>query len=196
MAAFVRRYGYGNGSIWGCLTGDCMANELPVSRILDASAVDGPGNRAVVFVQGCNRRCAYCHNPETRAICVNCGECVPVCPTGALTVENGRVRHSRALCVRCDKCTIACRLSADPRVRRMTADAVMAELAPALPFIEGLTLSGGECTLYPYAAAELARAAHNAGKTFFADTNGALPLDEWRPLCDAMDMAMGAFGAA
>jgi pyruvate formate lyase activating enzyme len=40
----------------------------PVGRIagtLTSSLVDGPGNRFVVFCQGCNLDCLACHNPTT-----------------------------------------------------------------------------------------------------------------------------------
>ena len=36
-----------------------------ISSVQSMGAVDGPGLRYVVFMQGCPLRCKYCHNPET-----------------------------------------------------------------------------------------------------------------------------------
>lgn len=36
-----------------------------INSIETMGLVDGPGIRVVVFFQGCNLRCAYCHNPDT-----------------------------------------------------------------------------------------------------------------------------------
>lgn len=36
-----------------------------VHSIESLGALDGPGLRTVVFMQGCNLRCSYCHNPDT-----------------------------------------------------------------------------------------------------------------------------------
>jgi len=38
-----------------------------VHSIQTMGTVDGPGVRFVVFMQGCNLRCDYCHNPDTWA---------------------------------------------------------------------------------------------------------------------------------
>lgn len=41
---------------------------LQVHSIETFGTHEGPGIRLVVFVQGCNFRCLYCHNPDTRPL--------------------------------------------------------------------------------------------------------------------------------
>jgi pyruvate formate lyase activating enzyme len=167
-----------------------VSEKAPVNRILRSSIVDGPGNRAAVFLQGCNFNCVYCHNPETIAMCNSCGKCIAVCPVGALTRTGDIVQWTKSLCVSCDACLKACPRNSSPRVRFLTAEEVIAEIDTVIPFIRGVTVSGGECTLYPAFLRELGKLVRDKGLTFFLDTNGSYDFSGDAGLLETTDGVM------
>ena len=171
-----------------------------VSKFLTWSVVDGPGNRFVLFLQGCNYRCVTCHNPHTIGVCSDCGACVAVCPSGALNRTGRKVAHDPNVCIACDSCLAACPTRANPMVKRMTVEDVLALLRRNAPFLNGLTVSGGEATLHLDFLIDLFTAVRTAPDlahlTLFIDSNGHLPADGWLrilPLTDGVMLDIKAF---
>ena len=150
----------------------------PVNRIIPFSNVDGPGNRTAIFFQGCPFNCLFCHNPETIHLCRSCGLCVGKCPAGALGFdENGQVAWDIGKCVGCDTCIRLCPHDASPKIRWMTVEGVMAEIRRAAPYIEGITTSGGECTLQNEFLIELFTEVRKLGKSCLIDSNGSFDFE-------------------
>ncbi len=166
-----------------------MAEAL-VNRILPFSSVDGPGNRTVIFFQGCNFSCMYCHNPETINRCTGCSLCVSVCPAGALSSRNGKAVWDSTSCTGCDACLAACDCKSSPKAVLKTVDEIVKEIEKVKLFISGITVSGGECTLQKEFLAELFQKVHELGLTAFVDTNGSIDFSKEKRLTDVMDKAM------
>lgn len=150
----------------------------PVNKIIPFSNVDGPGNRTSIFFQGCPFNCQFCHNPETIHLCQNCGACVALCPAQALSLSDGRVLWDPSRCVQCDTCIRTCPHDASPKVRQMTVEEVMHEIRRALPYIVGITTSGGECTQQMDFLIELFTQVQSLGKTCLIDSNGSFDFEK------------------
>lgn len=161
-----------------------------VNRIIPFSCVDGQGNRTAIFLQGCNFNCLYCHNPETIHICRNCGVCVKNCPYGALTMTEGTVVWNKQQCQSCDMCLRTCPYNSSPKALWMDIDEIVAQVSKVKSFIQGITVSGGECMLQADFLLPLFTEIKKLGLTTFVDTNGSIPFWEHEELLNVMDMAM------
>ena len=174
-----------------------------VSKVLTYSIVDGPGNRLVVFLQGCNFDCAACHNPHTIGECNHCGECVPACHADALSLVDGRVVFDPRTCDHCDDCLAACPIDANPMVREYSVEEILALAREHRPFLSGITVSGGEPTRqlkFVTALFEAVKADDAlAGLDCFIDSNGNLGASGWEqllPVTDGVMLDIKGFDAA
>jgi len=120
-----------------------LTDALPVHKLLPFANVDGIGNRTSIFVQGCDIRCRYCHNPET-----------------IMPYTKNQLRSLTSL---------------------------IEEIAQYRPYIRGVTVSGGEATLYPQALIPLFSALHDMNLTCYIDTNGFFDLDHTKELIEHTD---------
>ncbi len=120
---------------------------------------DGPGIRTTVFFKGCPLRCLWCHNPESQSPfpelitqprrCTLCGECIQVCPNGAIYRDGDRMLTKRDKCQLCQACARACHAEARQFTgQEMSLCEVLEDIIRDRPFYEqsggGVTFSGGE----------------------------------------------------
>ncbi|MBP2652799.1 MAG: pflC [Firmicutes bacterium] len=146
----------------------------PIFHIIHGSFVDGYGIRTTVFLKGCPLKCIWCCNPEgqkfhpelkvSAAKCTGCGNCVSVCPVGAIKLEtdagNVRLDIDRQLCTNCFKCIDVCYTGALDRFGEYyTVDELFAVIKKDEQFYRssggGVTIGGGEATCYPEFVLEL-----------------------------------------
>lgn len=146
-----------------------MSVKVTVSNISKTSLHDGPGIRTVVYLKGCPLRCKWCHNPETfrakpdilynESKCIKCARCVNLCPQNHIIAQDKMV-FLRDDCSLCGKCTDECPTGALSLCgKEMDAEEVFKEVKKDIHYFTqsggGITLSGGECLLYPEFCKEL-----------------------------------------
>lgn len=165
---------------------------------------DGPGIRTTVFFKGCNLHCPWCHNPDAidpnpelafyPKDCIGCGDCVTVCPLGALRLE-AQIIIDREVCDRCGDCARVCPASAlQLRGRHYEIDELLEILLRDRMFYTvsggGITLSGGEPTLFLDYCAAILKRLKELGLQTTIQTNGMFVWQEFRqkllPLVDLL----------
>ncbi len=150
------------------------------------SLEDGPGIRSVIFFKGCLLRCIHCQNPECQDTeveiafsageCIGCGECAKACPEKAVDLKRpGRIRREK--CIRCGICVEVCPGRGLRSIgKHYSVGALIEILLRDLPYYRhsggGVTLSGGECTLYPRYLRSLLQGLKQKGVHVAIETSG------------------------
>jgi pyruvate formate lyase activating enzyme len=154
---------------------------------------DGPGIRTVVFFKGCPLDCSWCHNPESKLAraelsfdekeCVACDSCLQVCECGAL--DRGQAGFvDRVRCDLCGACARECPSGALTVVgRRMSVEDIACVVEKDRPFFEtsggGVTMSGGEPTMFIDYCSRLLARLHGEGIHTIVETCGQFDLEEF-----------------
>ena len=163
---------------------------------------DGPGIRTTVFLKGCPLRCPWCANPESQlervqvlhdnAKCLHCGLCKEVCPSGAVSITDGRVHTDQAACTACGACVRACpghakKIEGEQKTVQQVLDVVLQDR----PFYEesggGLTLSGGEFMMQYDFSRNLLLAAKEESLHTCCETTGFTPLSRFNEIMHSLD---------
>jgi len=126
------------------------------------SHVDGPGQRVVLFLQGCEYCCPWCHSPHTQstqpvllfteALCLGCMRCEKNCPEGVHSFSAGIHNIQRSKCSGCGLCVDLCPQSIEGASsgaltivpKTASIHSLFRIMRPQLEYCRALTISGGE----------------------------------------------------
>ncbi len=166
---------------------DIVVEKATIFEIKRFAVHDGDGIRTTVFFKGCPLKCVWCHNPEGINIqselayysdkCINCGECVAVCPSFAHTIDCNGHTFDREKCISCGKCVDSCLGDALQWYgKKYSVSELLDIVLSDREFYEnsngGVTLSGGECLLQADFCAEFLKALKKENINTAVDTSG------------------------
>jgi len=167
-----------------------------ILEIKGNSLDDGPGIRSVIFFKGCPLSCRWCHNPEGQspdldiafdaAECIGCNTCMETCKEAALSRDNP-FYIDRRKCSLCLACVDTCPSGALSQVgKSMTIDSILQAALKDKSFFDnsggGVTLSGGEPTMFVNFASDLLQALKKAGVHTLVETCGMFDLSAFEEM--------------
>jgi pyruvate formate lyase activating enzyme len=190
------------------VTGDAASSPRDVRGVVfdiqRYSLHDGPGLRTNVFLKGCGLSCQWCSNPEAKRptpqiafferVCFLCQDCIPICPDGAISLQDDRVHWDHARCSACGRCVEVCTAKAFTWIgKEMTAGSVIDEVLRDSAFYSGqggLTLTGGEPAVQPEFARAILQLARQEGLHTAIETCGAVSWQNLESLLPYLDVVL------
>jgi len=169
-------------------------NKPYVLEIKGNSLDDGPGIRTTIFFKGCPLSCIWCHNPESKKVtpelswdkqlCIGDFGCLEHCKNNALNKGNTEF-IDREKCKLCFSCSDFCPAKALTKVGLdMEIEDIVKKAASDIPFYKvsggGVTLSGGEATMFAQWVGELCKALFEKGIDVLIETCGYFDYEKVR----------------
>lgn len=110
--------------------------------------------------------------------------------------NEGKLIYNKELCINCGECIRLCPNMSSPKCYELNVEELFEYVGKYAEFLDGITLSGGECTEQAEFVYQLFKKIKNETKlTTFIDTNGTLDLDIFKRLCTVTDGFMFDFKA-
>ncbi|SDB85676.1 glycyl-radical enzyme activating protein [Williamwhitmania taraxaci] len=178
------------------------------------SEFDGPGKRIVVYLQGCQLDCAWCHSPQSQPskspllffnqFCIGCHRCESACKNNGHIFVNGGHFINRQHCTGCGSCVEACPNSSCNRntgalqlpTKKVEVSSLFKMLKPQLELVKnsgGITFSGGEPLLQSGALAMLAKLCKDMGIHTAVETSGIVEIADADKLLPYVDTWLVGF---
>ncbi len=173
-------------------------NKIRYFNIDWSSKNDGKGVRTVIFLQGCNLKCPWCHSPHSQPYtspilfnkqnCIQCKKCVSICQQNVHSFKSDTHYINIDACTSCGQCIEHCNQSQNIYhnslnalnlpTTEITPEKLFNKVLPQLSLLSnagGVTISGGEPMLQHKALIQFLKLCKSKSIPTTIETSASVP---------------------